>query len=192
MKFMAINSLQNFALKIGSMRKTYPHDLEFFFSTYFLWDVSVMDVIRTRMKCTSMIGVQVSIRNQNSKVGDITLNFKPRIIDEFSLCFDGVKELAFELSHNLFGENANFIDTPRHSAVLYDPIITAFLNTIEKIAVSISSSDENIISARNLRSISRCLYHQFDIVIIIFTFLHPPLIISTSVLQHGRCGCWCG
>ncbi|VCU40789.1 Bgt-50648, partial [Blumeria graminis f. sp. tritici] len=75
----------------------------------------------------------IPIQNQNSKFGDVTLNFKPRIVEESSPCINGVKELVSELCLLRFGENANFIDTPRDSAVLYNPMIAAFLDTIEKI-----------------------------------------------------------
>ncbi|SZF06365.1 unnamed protein product [Blumeria hordei] len=133
MKFMAIKVLQNIALKSGTMTKTYRHDLESFFYVFLVGCVcygrdsaEYQNYFNGWYSCGPLL-------NQAVKMADIGMNFEIRITDNFSPCFNGIKELAFELRQILFGVNYTFYDTPRYSSELYDPIITAFLKTIKKI-----------------------------------------------------------
>ncbi|CCU78912.1 serine/threonine-protein kinase Sgk2 [Blumeria hordei DH14] len=133
MKFMAIKVLQNIALKSGTMTKSYRHDLESFFYVFLVGCVcygrdSAEYQNHFNNWCSSS-----PLLNQGAKIADTGMNFQLRIIDNFSPCFNGIKELALELRQILFGIHDIFYDTPRDSSVLYDPIITAFINTIKKI-----------------------------------------------------------
>ncbi|SZF02821.1 unnamed protein product [Blumeria hordei] len=133
MKFMAIRVLKNFALKKGAMIKTYRHDLESFFYVFFVGCVCYGRDSNSHEKHFDIWCSSIPIINQALKMGDVSENFQERIVDEFSPCFNGLKGLAFELRRIIFRNDGNFFDTPRDSAVLYEPIIAVFLNTIEKI-----------------------------------------------------------
>ncbi|VDB93310.1 Bgt-50431 [Blumeria graminis f. sp. tritici] len=133
MKFMAIKVLQNIALRSGTMTKTYRHDLESFFYVFLVGCVCYgrdPAAVKDHFNHWCSSG---SLSNQGAKMADVGLNLQIRIIDKFSPCFNGIKELAFELRQILFGINGNFYDTLRDISILYDPIITAFLKTIKKI-----------------------------------------------------------
>ncbi|CAD6501084.1 BgTH12-06783 [Blumeria graminis f. sp. triticale] len=133
MKFMAIRILKNLALKKSTIIKTYRHDLESFFYVFLVGCVCYGRDTNSHEKHFDNWCSSIPIINQALKMGDVSENFQERIIDEFSPCFNGLKGLAFELRHIIFRNDGNFFDTPRDSAVLYEPIIAAFLNTIEKI-----------------------------------------------------------
>ncbi|VCU40452.1 Bgt-51750 [Blumeria graminis f. sp. tritici] len=133
MKFMALKVLQSIALKEYTIVRTYRHDLESFFYVFLMGCVCYGRDSDSHDKHFIEWCSSIPSRNQGAKLLDIGMYFQARIIDNFSPHFNGIKELAFELRNIIFGENALSFDTPRQSAVLYDPIITAFLKTLEKI-----------------------------------------------------------
>ncbi|VDB83486.1 Bgt-50414 [Blumeria graminis f. sp. tritici] len=130
-KFMALERLHRASNCGETIARTFHHDLESFFYVFIVGCITY----EREKKSEKVIELQLwhtddiksNYRTKKYSIWD----FQPRILDNFSTSFIGLKDLAYELREILFGESGKEYGTPDKHEPEYEKIIKAFSNTIE-------------------------------------------------------------
>ncbi|VDB88378.1 Bgt-20499-2, partial [Blumeria graminis f. sp. tritici] len=130
-KYMALELLEAIEENENILKQTYRHDLESFFYVLIVGSMSY-----GRKSAPEHLN-KWSLNNIShclcAKENCIRNNFQKRILNYFTPVFECVQELARSLRQILFEDKSVGYGTPEDPNVLYDPIIRAFDDTIQKL-----------------------------------------------------------
>ncbi|VDB84217.1 Bgt-51382 [Blumeria graminis f. sp. tritici] len=133
MKYMALELLWNISENKFTLPQNYRHDLESFFYVLVVGCICYGCERKSQPKHLEKWFTESARSNYKSKQSDIIQNFDTMILGYFSPAFDGVKKLARNLRKILFGQNFDRFGIDKCSEDLYNPIISAFNETINEI-----------------------------------------------------------
>ncbi|CAD6506079.1 BgTH12-07010 [Blumeria graminis f. sp. triticale] len=133
MKYMALELLLNIRENKFTQPQKYRHDLESFF---YILVVGCMCYGRdSKVEPTHLEQwlTEPARSNYESELSHIIQHFDVMILGYFPPAFDGAKKLASNLHKTLFGQNINQFGIDESFDDLYNPIISAFNETIDEI-----------------------------------------------------------
>ncbi|VDB88382.1 Bgt-50112, partial [Blumeria graminis f. sp. tritici] len=133
MKYMALELLWNICENKFTLPQNYRHDLESFFYVFVVGCMCYGRERKSEPKHLEKWSTESARSNYESKQSDIIQHFDTMILGYFSPAFDGVKKLAENLRKILFGQNIDQFGIVESSDDLYNPIISAFNETIGEI-----------------------------------------------------------
>ncbi|CAD6502843.1 BgTH12-05432 [Blumeria graminis f. sp. triticale] len=133
MKYMALELLWNISENKFTLPQNYWHDLESFFYVLIVGCMCYGGDSKSQPEHLEKWFTESARSNYESKQSDIIQHFDAKIIGYFSPAFDGVKKLAKNLRKILFGQNIDQFGIDESSDDLYNPIISAFNETIDEI-----------------------------------------------------------
>ncbi|SZF00546.1 unnamed protein product [Blumeria hordei] len=134
MKYMVLELLWNIKENKFTLPQNYRHDLESFFYVLVVGCICYGREPKSEPKHLEKWFTESAESNYESKLSDIKQHFDAMILDYFPPAFEGVKKLASNLRKILFGQDFDRFGIDESTHDLYDPIISAFNETIDEIA----------------------------------------------------------